>query len=130
MPEILYSQIKSYLTALKAESAGSPLPSVMLIFGDEMLYKSALQTLLDVMIPPEKQAFSYEPVDGIPENVYPMIEKINTYSFFSSQKVVGFLDTRIFYAKKTPQRSWIKQKKHTPKRISKQQAAVFSVCCR
>jgi DNA polymerase-3 subunit delta len=100
MPEILYSQIKSYLTALKAESAGSPLPSVMLIFGDEMLYKSALQTLLDVMIPPEKQAFSYEPVDGIPENVYPMIEKINTYSFFSSQKVVGFLDTRIFYAKK------------------------------
>jgi DNA polymerase-3 subunit delta len=39
-------------------------------------------------------------VDGIPENIYPVIEKVNTYSFFSGQKVVGFLDTRIFYAKK------------------------------
>ncbi len=85
---------------LKSASGGSPLPPVILIFGDELLYKSALQTLLDAIIPPEKQAFSYEPVDGIPENVYPVIEKINTYSFFSGQKVVGFLDTRLFYAKK------------------------------
>ena len=38
--------------------------------------------------------------DGFPENVYPVIEKVNTLSFFSGQKVVGFLDTRIFYAKK------------------------------
>lgn len=100
MPEILHSEIKSYLSGLKAASGSRPLPPVLLIFGDELLYKSALQTLLDAIIPPEKQAFGYEPVDGIPENVYPVIEKINTYSFFSGQKVVGFLDTRVFYAKK------------------------------
>ncbi|MCX5881666.1 MAG: hypothetical protein NTU74_07665 [Deltaproteobacteria bacterium] len=100
MPEILHSEIKSYLSELKAASSSRPLPPVILIFGDELLYKSALQTLLDVMIHPDKQAFIYEPVDGIPENVYPVIEKINTYSFFSGQKIVGFLDTRIFYAKK------------------------------
>jgi len=100
MPEILHSEIKSYLSALKTDSGSRPLPPVILIFGDELLYKSALQTLLDAIIQPEKQAFSYESVDGIPENVYPVIEKVNTYSFFSGQKVVGFLDTRIFYAKK------------------------------
>jgi len=100
MPEILHSEIKSYLSELKTASGSKPLPPVILIFGDELLYKSALQTLLDVMIHPENQAFSYEPVDGIPENVYPVIEKVNTYSFFSGLKVVGFLDTRIFYAKK------------------------------
>ncbi len=100
MPEIPHSEIKSYLSKLKADSGNRPLPPVILIFGDELLYKSALQTVLDAIIHPEKQAFSYEPVDGIPENVYPVIEKINTYSFFSGQKVVGFLDTRIFYAKK------------------------------
>ena len=99
MSEILYSEIKSYLSELKA--AGSrPLPPVLLVFGDELLYKSALQTLLDAIIPPDKQAFGYEPVDGLPENVYSVIEKVNTYSFFSGQKAVGFLDTRIFYAKK------------------------------
>ena len=100
MPEILHSEIKSYLSDLKTASGNRPLPPVILIFGDELLYKSALQTLLDAIILPEKQAFSYEPVDGIPENVYPVVETINTYSFFSGQKVVGFLDTRIFYAKK------------------------------
>ncbi|MBI5591804.1 MAG: hypothetical protein HY881_15135 [Deltaproteobacteria bacterium] len=100
MPEILYSEIKSYLSELKTASGIGPLPPVILIFGDELLYKSALQTLLDAIIHPDKQAFGYEPVDGIPENVYPVIEKLNTYSFFSGQKVVGFLDTRIFYAKK------------------------------
>ncbi len=97
MPEIQYSQIKSYLRDL---TSGSPFPPVILIFGDEMLYKTTIQTLLDRLIPPEKQAFSYEPVDGLPENVYPVIEKVNTYSFFSGEKVVGFLDTRIFYARK------------------------------
>jgi DNA polymerase-3 subunit delta len=100
MPEISHSEIKSYLSELKTASASRHLPQVILIFGDELLYKSALQTLLDVIIHPEKQAFSYEPLDGIPENVYPVIEKINTYPFFSGSKVVGFLDTRIFYAKK------------------------------
>jgi DNA polymerase-3 subunit delta len=100
MPEILYSQVKSYLRDLKSGASSSPFPPVILIFGDEMLYKTTLHTLLDRLIPPEKQTFSYEPVDGIPENVYPVIEKINTYSFFPGEKVVGFLDTRIFYAKK------------------------------
>jgi DNA polymerase-3 subunit delta len=100
MPEIPHSEIKSYLSTLKPDSAGRSLPPVLLIFGDELLYKSALQTLLDAIIPTEKQAFSYEPVDGIPENLYPVIEKVNTYSFFSGPKVVGFLNTRIFYAKK------------------------------
>ncbi len=101
MPEILYSEFKSYMSGLQSASGSlSPLPPVVLIFGDELLYKSVLQNLLDVMIPPEKQAFNYEPVDGIAENLYPVIEKLNTYPFFSGQKVVGFLDTRIFYAKK------------------------------
>ena len=100
MPEILHAEIKSYLSELKTASGSRPLPPVILIFGDELLYKSALHTLLDAILHPDKQAFGYEPVDGIPENVYPVIEKINTYSFFSGQKVVGFLDTRIFYAKK------------------------------
>lgn len=100
MPEILYSQFKTYLSELKSGAPGNLLPSVALIFGDEMLYKTALQTLLDALIPPEEQAVGYEPMDGIPENVYSVIENLNTYSFFSNRKVVGFLDTRIFYAKK------------------------------
>lgn len=100
MPEIPYSAIKSYLNKLETDSCSWSLPQVVLIFGDELLYKSALQSLLDRIIQPEKQSFGYEPVEGIPENIWPVIEKINTYSFFSGQKVVGFLDTRVFYAKK------------------------------
>jgi DNA polymerase III delta subunit len=98
MPEILYSQIKSCLNELKSSAPGTSLPSVVLIFGDEMLYKSTLQVVIDALIPLEKQSVSYEPMDGVPENVYAAIESLNTYSFFSDRKVVGFLDTRIFYA--------------------------------
>ena len=65
MPEILHSEIKSYLSELKTATSSRSLPPVILIFGDELLYKSVLQILLDVIIPPEKQAFSYEPVDGL-----------------------------------------------------------------
>ena len=50
---------------------------------------------------PENQAFGYEPVDGIPENVYPAIEKINTYSFLSGKKSSGFWTRGYFTPKKT-----------------------------
>ena len=100
MPEIPHSEIKRYLDSLKTASGESSLPPAMLIYGDELLYKNALQQLLDRLLPSEKQTFNYEPVDGIPENVSLAIENVNTYAFFSGQKIVGFLDTRIFYASK------------------------------
>ena len=47
-------EINAYLSELKTASGSRPLPQVMLIFGDELLYKSALQTLLDAIIPSGK----------------------------------------------------------------------------
>ncbi len=98
MSEIQYAAIKAYLNGIS--TAGALLPSAILIYGDELLYKTALQMILNVILPPEKQTVSYESVDGAPENVYGAIEKLSTYSFFSERKVVGFLDTRIFHGKK------------------------------
>ncbi len=98
MPHILYSELKTYLHNLKGMD-DQGLPQAILIFGDELLYKTALKIIVNEVVPAEKQAVNFESVDGIAENVFSVVEKVNTYSFFSGTKIVAFEDTKIFYTK-------------------------------
>lgn len=110
MPLILYSELKTYLHNLK-DMDDHGLPQAILIFGDELLYKSALKTLVDEVIPSEKQAVNFESVDGIAENVYPVVENVNTYSFFPGTKIVAFEDAKIFYTRTNASDILLKAKK-------------------
>ena len=109
MTEILYTDVASYLKRI-ASAVGASLPSTILLYGDELLYKTTLQSVLNTLLPPEKQAFNYETIDGVSENVYPAIEKLTTYSFFADPKVIGFVDTRIFHGKKNADEIFLKIK--------------------
>lgn len=97
MPELPYRQFSSYLNSLKQGKVG--VAPVYLLQGDELLCKTALNDLLDVLVPVEDRITHYEAFEGLPENLPKVIESLQTFSFFPGIKIVGFLDTTIFTEK-------------------------------
>ena len=95
MSEINYKALKAYLK----ETPGKDLLPVYLIFGEESLFKTAFNSLLDALLPESKRGFNYDPMDGTDENIQPVIERMNTFSLLSGPKVIALLESRIFYAK-------------------------------
>ncbi len=95
MTEIHYKEAAGYIEGL-AENGFS---TVFLIYGEEYLYKSVFQSLLDRMVPKEKRSLGYEPVDGESERISDVIERLNTFSLMPGRKVVGLSDSKIFYSK-------------------------------
>jgi DNA polymerase-3 subunit delta len=83
---------------LQAEQPESFAP-VYLIHGEEILYKTALNTLLDAMIPPAKRSHHYDPLEGTHNNIQEAIERVNTYSLLSGTKVVALCDSNVFYSR-------------------------------
>ncbi|MBW1725830.1 MAG: hypothetical protein JRJ33_10855, partial [Deltaproteobacteria bacterium] len=73
---------------------------VYLIFGEELLWNTALEILLDALIPAKDKSLNYDPVDGTNENIKAAIERVNTYSLLSGTKVVAIIDSKIFYSKR------------------------------
>ena len=90
MPEINYKDLKKHLKKFVP---------VYLIYGEEMLYKAALNELLDALIPADKRSHNYDPFDGTDENIQEALERVNTYSLMPGTKVVAICDSNIFYAK-------------------------------
>jgi DNA polymerase III subunit delta len=95
MPEINYRELNNYL---KDRKAGEFAP-VYLIYGQELLYKNALEALVRALIPESQRSMGYDPVEGTNENIKGAIERSNTYSLLSGTKVVAICDSRIFYSK-------------------------------
>lgn len=86
------------LPDLLAEIKGGTIRPVYLLYGDEFVYKSAFRSLLDAIIPSAHQDFNYEAVDGASENVYGVIQRLNTFPLISSAKVIAVHETRVFYS--------------------------------
>jgi len=89
MPEINYKDLKKHLKKFVP---------VYLIYGEEMLYKTSLNELLDAMIPADKRSHNYDPFDGTDENIQEALERVNTYSLMPGTKVVAICDSNIFTA--------------------------------
>jgi DNA polymerase-3 subunit delta len=96
MPEINYKDLKSHIK----NAAKEGFPPLYLICGEEMLCKTALEELIDAMLPAaSSREMNYEPVDGTNGNIFDAIERVNTFSFSSGRKVVALIDSKIFYSK-------------------------------
>ncbi|RLC06326.1 MAG: hypothetical protein DRI57_26935 [Deltaproteobacteria bacterium] len=98
MSDINYKYLEGHL----AETGKAGLSPVCLIYGEDVLCKSAFDTLLNTLLPPSERSLNYEPVDN--DNVYDAIERANTFSLLSGTKVVALLDSRIFYSKQEASR--------------------------
>jgi len=93
MPVIKHKQLQKELKRLQAP------PGVFLIHGEELLVKTALEGLLQVLLPEGARKLAYEPLDGREGAVSAAIEKVNTYSLMAEPKVVAILDAQVFYSK-------------------------------
>jgi DNA polymerase-3 subunit delta len=103
MPEINHKFLKKYLKDLSGDPAKQFSP-VYLIFGEELLVKSAYDDLLEMLLPAAKRTANYDPVEGTVENIYDVIERVNTFSLLSGPKVVAMRESRIFYTKQDKSR--------------------------
>jgi DNA polymerase-3 subunit delta len=99
MPEIQYKELNDYLQNLKENQKAKGFASVYLIYGEALLYKSALEILLDVLLPKKNRSFNCEVIDGANGHIKEVIERINTYSLLAETKVVAVCDSKIFYSK-------------------------------
>lgn len=108
MAVIRFSELESAFERTTVDSdrdAASPSPAaapVVLIHGEELLVKSALKRLTDILVPADTRSVSYEPLDGTAGNLHEAVEKACTYPLLGGRKVVALLDARLFESKKVP----------------------------
>ncbi len=110
MPEINYKLLKKYLKALAGDPAKEFAP-VYLFFGEELLVKNACDELLATLLPAGNRSAGYDPVEGAAENIYDVIQSVNTFSLLSDTKVVAMRESRIFYTGEDKNRLLEKAKK-------------------
>lgn len=105
MTDIHFHELEKFLQ--KEGARGTPSwPPVCLLFGEEVLYKKALEKILAAILGDAPRDVNYEPVDGMNENVLGALARINTFSLLSHRKIVALTDARIFYSRQNLDRLW------------------------
>jgi DNA polymerase-3 subunit delta len=94
MSEIKFDSLKQYIL----DRSNTSFDPVYLIFGEEFLYKQVAKELLKAIMPDKKkQRHNYEIVSQKEEgNINDIIDRINTYSFFSENKIIELRDATLF----------------------------------
>ena len=115
MTSIKHNEIQQYLKRL-SQDKGSVFYPVCLLYGEEVLTKAALQSVLNLLMPGSARQYSYETWEGIPENVFAAVQYLNTYALLNSGKVVALLNSSLFSAtqKGTPPSDDARQGRSTP----------------
>ena len=122
---ISYKTLKSYLKDLEEKQLSGGFAPVYLIYGEELLYKTALEELLKVLMPAGKRSLNYEPIEGTGNNIQAAIERVNTYSLMPGTKVVAICDSDIFYSKQDEGKLIIKAKQAYANKDHKNAARYF-----
>lgn len=100
MAEFKFKELGDYLLTLSKDKAKNKFAPVYLIYGEELLYKKALDILLSAVLPDtSSRALNYESFEDTDKNIYEVIEKLNTFSLMPGEKVIAVCDSRIFYSK-------------------------------
>ncbi|MCP4689225.1 MAG: hypothetical protein GY859_14320 [Desulfobacterales bacterium] len=97
MPEVHQKEIDTRIEEQKKTSSFDP---IYLIYGEELICKTALKRILDALLPDADRRLNYEALDGADENVRDAIGRVKTFSLLGGTKVVSLLDSRIFYSKR------------------------------
>ena len=66
MTVIKHNEVRQHLERFTQDTGLAPYP-VYLLFGEEVLTKTALQTILDLLMPVTARQYNYEALDGSPE---------------------------------------------------------------
>jgi DNA polymerase III subunit delta len=95
MAEIPYNELAAFLDK---NGAGALAPAI-LIFGEELLCKKALGSVLDRLVTAAERAHCYHPMDGADADLGEALERVNTYSLLGGRKIVAILDSRVFQSR-------------------------------
>jgi DNA polymerase-3 subunit delta len=97
MPEIPYSDIKKYIHDLSK----TPPSPVYLVFGEEFFYQEAVRLIVGAIIPdPAGQRHNYDVIHPKEQgDMVDIIDRMNTYSFFSDKKIIELRDATLFVNK-------------------------------
>lgn len=99
MTEINYKALNNYLIEQKQYPDAKGFAPVYLIYGEELMYKTAFEALLNALIPEAKRSLNYDSIEGSGNHIQEAIEKANTYSLLPGKKVIAIKDAKIFYSK-------------------------------
>ena len=100
MSEFKFKELGNYLQTLSKDKTKDKLAPVYLIYGDELLYKKALAILLAAILPDKSlRTLNYESFEDTGENIYEVVERLNTFSLMPGEKVIAACDSKIFYSK-------------------------------
>jgi DNA polymerase-3 subunit delta len=104
MPSLTYKSLDQYLTELQSKEdgreKGESIPQNMLLFGEELLYRKALEAIIKSIVPVRQREFSYQPIDGTGEGIINALERVATFSLSPGPQVVVLQDTRVFTSQK------------------------------
>jgi DNA polymerase-3 subunit delta len=100
MTEILHNQLADHLKG----NAGAPLPSVLLIHGQEMLVEQAAELLVERLLEGASRDLCCEVVEGLVERIGDVLAQLNTFSLLAGPKIVLFKEARLFEARGSDQR--------------------------
>jgi DNA polymerase III subunit delta len=98
MTVIKHNEVHKHLKPYTQDKTSVPYP-VFLLYGEEVLTKTALQTVLSLLMPGADRQYSYDTLEGYPENILEAIQRLNTYAMLDSGKVVALMDSTLFSAK-------------------------------
>ena len=98
MTVIKHNEVQRHLRPYTQDKESVPYP-VYLLYGEEVLAKTALQTVLSLLMPETSRQYSYDTLEGSPENILEAIRRLNTYAMLDSGKVVALIDSPLFSGK-------------------------------
>lgn len=110
MPEIAFKDLKSRL-----RSEAKDLPPVFLVYGHDFLRDQAVDRLMKTILPDRGSwKHHHEVVTAKDEgHIVDVIERMNTYAFFSGRKVVELRDDGLFSSRQTSVRQSLGKIKNT-----------------
>lgn len=104
MPIYHYNDLPKLFSEIKK---GKRVP-VYLIFGDGYLTHEVTLQLIDLILPEEIKAFNLETVDGEKEDIYSILDRIQTFPFFPGPKVVSVKNPVLIFSTGREDRLWKK----------------------
>lgn len=96
MAIIYHKELKKHLIGSAKES----FPSICILHGEELLYKTALEEILNAFIPKSNRNVNYESIEGSMENISEAIERANTFSLIPGKKIIVLSEAKFFYSKR------------------------------
>ncbi|MFZ5994438.1 MAG: DNA polymerase III subunit delta [Thermodesulfobacteriota bacterium] len=90
----------NFKSLLKAIVKGDVAP-VYLLWGERYLYQAAYEELIAALFPEKNRGTNLRVIDGANEDVYRLVEELQTLPLFSGRQVFVVRDTRLFHSKST-----------------------------